>query len=52
LVLLDRGIVVADGTPEQVLDPVRLSSVYGVTMERIEREGKTPLLAPVVGPLT
>jgi iron complex transport system ATP-binding protein len=48
LILLDRGVVVADGNPEQVLDPDVLTRVYGVPMERVTRgEGKTPLVVPV-----
>ena len=47
LVLLDRGVVVADGKPEQVLDPELLTRVYGVPMERVSRgEGKSPLVVP------
>lgn len=47
LVLLDRGTVVADGKPSDVLDPQTLARVYGVAMERIDREGKPPLVIPV-----
>ena len=46
LILLDRGVVVADGKPEQVLDPEILTRVYGVAMDRIEREGRPPVLLP------
>jgi iron complex transport system ATP-binding protein len=48
LILLDRGVVVSDGKPQQVLDPEVLARVYGVAMERIEREGRTPVLLPRV----
>jgi iron complex transport system ATP-binding protein len=44
LVLLDRGAVVADGKPSEVLDPATLARVYGVEMERIDREGKPPIV--------
>jgi iron complex transport system ATP-binding protein len=46
LILLDRGVIVTDGKPEQVLDPQILALVYGVTMDRIEREGAPPALLP------
>jgi iron complex transport system ATP-binding protein len=47
LILLERGVVVADGKPDQVLDPPVLTRVYGVEMERIERgEGRPPVLIP------
>ena len=44
LILLDRGAVVADGTPTDVLDPDLLGRVYGVEMERLMREGKAPIV--------
>ena len=46
LILLDRGVVVADGKPEEVLNPAVLSRVYGVSMDRINREGAPPALLP------
>ncbi|MGB7159429.1 MAG: ABC transporter ATP-binding protein [Tepidisphaeraceae bacterium] len=46
LVLLQEGAVVADGSPEHVLDPELLTRVYGVQMQRITREGKPPVLVP------
>jgi iron complex transport system ATP-binding protein len=46
LVLLQEGAIVADGSPEQVLDPDLLTRVYGVRMERVIREGKPPVLVP------
>ena len=46
LILLDRGVVVADGKPHEVLDPDLLTRVYGVPMERIARAGKPPLVVP------
>ena len=48
LVLLDRGVVVADGKAAEVLDPATLARVYGVPMERIDREGRTPVVLPQV----
>lgn len=38
LVLLDRGRVVADGTPEQVLTRDHFAKVYGVRIHRAETE--------------
>src|SRR5688500_11166648 len=46
--LLDRGVGVAEGKPETVLDPELLTRVYGVPMERIPRVGKPPLVVPQV----
>ena len=47
LILLDRGVVVSDGKPQQVLDPPTLSRVYGVPMASVPRdEGKPPLVVP------
>jgi iron complex transport system ATP-binding protein len=47
LILLDRGVVVTDGKPQQVLDPQILTRVYGVPMEAIDRgEGRAPLVIP------
>jgi iron complex transport system ATP-binding protein len=48
LILLDRGSIVADGKPDEVLDPALLTRVYGVPMERITRVGKPPLVIPQV----
>jgi iron complex transport system ATP-binding protein len=49
LILLERGAIVAEGKPEQVLDPELLTRVYGVRMERIVREGKPAMVVAVVG---
>jgi iron complex transport system ATP-binding protein len=46
LVLLHDGAVVADGSPEIVLDPDMLSRVYGVRMERVDRAGKPSVIVP------
>jgi iron complex transport system ATP-binding protein len=48
LLLLDKGVVVAEGEPETVLDPALLTRVYGVPMERVTRAGKPPLVVPQV----
>jgi iron complex transport system ATP-binding protein len=47
LILLDRGIIAAHGTPTDVLNPELLSRVYGVTMQRIDQGGR-PLVLPQV----
>jgi ABC-type cobalamin/Fe3+-siderophores transport system ATPase subunit len=39
LILLHEGSVVADGPSGKVLDPALLERVYGLTMERIQRNG-------------
>ncbi len=44
LVLLDRGAVVADGKPTEVLNPATLVRVYGVEMERIDRPDRAPVI--------
>ena len=46
LLLLDQGQIAARGTADVVLDTERLSRVYGIKMERIERAGKTPVVFP------
>jgi iron complex transport system ATP-binding protein len=49
LVLLAEGKVVADGAVTGVLNPATLSAVYGVPMERLDREnGKSAIVVPVV----
>jgi iron complex transport system ATP-binding protein len=47
LILLDRGQIVAHGKPDEVLMPELLSRVYGVTMERVDRNGR-PVVFPKV----
>ena len=37
-VLLNRGCLVGDGTPEEVMTPERIRKVYGVETEWIRRE--------------
>lgn len=46
LILLHRGEVVSEGAPGTVLDPELLARVYGVAMERLDREGRRPLVIP------
>ena len=46
LVLLDRGSVAAQGTPEAVLDPELLARVYGVALDRLDRLGSAPVVVP------
>lgn len=46
LILLDRGVIVADGTPHDVLSAERLRSVYGVEVYLGEVGGR-----PIVQPL-
>jgi iron complex transport system ATP-binding protein len=49
LILLDRGVVVAEGKAEVVLDPELIARVYDVPMERLMREGRPPVLLPTIG---
>ncbi|HEX2972967.1 MAG TPA: ABC transporter ATP-binding protein [Tepidisphaeraceae bacterium] len=47
MVLLQDGAAVITGTPSEVLQPELLSQVYGVKMERIDRDGgKMPVVVP------
>lgn len=46
LALLHEGTIIATGDASQVLQPELLAKVYGVAIERIEREGKPPLVFP------
>ena len=45
LLLLDRGRLVANGTPDAVLTDAALASVYGITAWR-GTTGEQPLLLP------
>jgi iron complex transport system ATP-binding protein len=47
-ILLSEGTVAADAAPGDVLRPKLLSKVYGLAMERIDREGRAPVVAAVV----
>jgi iron complex transport system ATP-binding protein len=46
LILLDRGRLVADGTPAEVLTPERLAEVYGITAYAGRDETGRPVLQP------
>ena len=46
VVLLQRGRVVAEGPPAQVLTPARVAQVYGVEVDVIPRAGR-PYLVPL-----
>ncbi|WP_176597579.1 MULTISPECIES: ABC transporter ATP-binding protein [Sphingobium] len=46
LVLMDRGSLVADGAPLEVLTEDRLAGVYGISA-RIDARGEWPLILPV-----
>jgi iron complex transport system ATP-binding protein len=48
LMLLHDGVIVARGTPGDVLDAAVLSRVYGIGMERIDRAGRTPVVFPEI----
>jgi iron complex transport system ATP-binding protein len=43
LVLIDRGAVVADGAPAEVLTPANLKAVYGIDA-RVELGGDWPTI--------
>jgi iron complex transport system ATP-binding protein len=47
LILLDQGIIAAEGPPAQVLQPEVLSRVYGVAIRRIDSPGDSfPIIVP------
>ncbi|HUD30131.1 MAG TPA: ABC transporter ATP-binding protein [Novosphingobium sp.] len=46
LLLIDRGVLVAEGTPREVLSAERLRTVYGVT-GHIDMGGATPMVVPL-----
>jgi iron complex transport system ATP-binding protein len=46
VVLLKDGTVAAEGSPTAVLQPQVISDVYGVAMERVDREGRVPMVFP------
>ena len=48
LVLLDAGAVAADGLVGDVLRPDLLARVYGLPMDRLDRDGKPPVVVPRV----
>jgi len=48
VIILSEGRVAAAGTPDEVLVPAILDKVYGITMDRLERPGGRPVLAPRV----
>jgi iron complex transport system ATP-binding protein len=46
IVALDRGRIVADGTPAQVLTPATIAEIYGVPVEVIDHpSAPVPLVA-------
>jgi iron complex transport system ATP-binding protein len=44
LILLNKGSVAARGSADEVLRAEVLSEAYGIKVERIEREGRTPVV--------
>jgi iron complex transport system ATP-binding protein len=48
LIVLSNGAIAADGPPSDVLRPELLANVWGIAMQRIDREGKTPIVFPDV----
>ena len=48
LMLLHEGAILATGSADDVLSPGLLQKVYGVPIERIERDGKAPVVIPAI----
>jgi iron complex transport system ATP-binding protein len=48
LMLLHDGTIVATGNASEVLQPELLARVYGVPIDRIERDGKSPIVFPII----
>jgi iron complex transport system ATP-binding protein len=48
LMLLHEGSIVATGAAKDVLSADLLGKVYGVAIERIDREGKAPVVIPAI----
>jgi iron complex transport system ATP-binding protein len=48
LLLLHEGRLAARGTPAAVLEPGLLSKVYELSLDRLDRPGKTPVVFPSV----
>lgn len=48
LLLLHRGRLAAGGSPDQVLNPELLSTVYELPIERLNRPGRSPIVFPDV----
>ncbi|MGO1379446.1 ABC transporter ATP-binding protein [Corynebacterium sp. AOP36-E1-14] len=46
IVVLDRGVVVAEGTPDEVLVPAVLEPVYGRRVTRVDIDGEITLIFP------
>lgn len=46
LILLSHGRIVSTGPADQVLDPKILSEIYQIPIDRIDRQGKPPLVFP------
>ena len=44
LIMLNDGQVAADGTPQEVLDPERLTQVYGVDAVTVDHAGQIAVL--------
>lgn len=49
VVALRGGSVVADGTPEEVLEPARLTAVFGTQFEVVQRAGGATTVLPAWG---
>jgi iron complex transport system ATP-binding protein len=49
LILLHRGKVASEGSPDEVLRAEVLTPVYGVEIQRIDIAGKQPVVIPALG---
>lgn len=48
MILLSEGEIAATGSPLEVMREDLIRRVYGVEMDRIDRDGKVPVLLPRV----
>ncbi len=48
MMLLGHGRIVAEGSADAVLRPELLTRIYGVRMERVEKDGSLPVVVPII----
>ena len=48
MIVLENGVIAAEGKPAEVMDPQLLTRVYGIPMNRVSAAGAIPLVFPEV----